>query len=508
MSRAIQVLVVEDQVEDALLTVYELRRGGFEPVWRRVETEADYIAWLDKPLDVILADYSLPSFDAPRALQLLRDRDLDIPFIVVTGTVREEAVIEVMKSGAVDYLLKDRMARLGQAVSRALEDKRLRNEKRLAETALRDNEARIRRLTENAQDIIYRFRLVPSSALEYINSAITTVTGFTPEECYKTPGLLFSMLYEEDEPLLEQLLDPDSDLTRAVTMRWVHKDGSLIWIEQRNVLLKGDTGQVIAIEGIARDITERKRLETELLNAELLRVELEKEKELTNLKDRFTAMVSHEFRTPLTVILASGELLERHSDQLGPEKRLRYLRQIQSQVHYMVSLLDDVLVLGKARAGKIQFDPVTMDIEAFCRNLLEQQELTHGTGYHFVFTNESSLTHVLLDEQLIRHIFVNLLSNAVKYSPKGGEIRFELSRRDAELVFRVSDQGIGIPTADQDHLFEPFHRAQNTKNIEGTGLGLAIVKHSVEAHGGSISVESQEGSGTRFIICLPISDQS
>src|SRR6266851_9024110 len=268
MVETLHVLLLEDQLSDAELTLITLRQSGYQPVWKRVETEADYLDALSAELDVIVADYSLPQFNAPYALKHLRERGLDVPFIVVTGTVTEEAVVECMKQGAADYLLKDRMARLGPAVSRALEERRLRAAKIQAETALRENEDRIQRLTESAQDVIYRYRLVPSAGLEYINPAITAITGYSREECYANPGLLFSLIYDEDEPLLQELVDSGSDLARSVTMRWVHKDGSILWTEQRNVLLRDPAGRVTVIEGIVRDITERRRAEDALKDSE------------------------------------------------------------------------------------------------------------------------------------------------------------------------------------------------------------------------------------------------
>ena len=136
MSTPLRVLILEDRPEDAELMLHELRRAGFEPAWQRVETELDYLAQLHEGLDAILADYTLPQFDALRALQLLQEHGLDIPLIIVSGLISEEAAIECLKQGAADYLLKDRLARLGPALTHALQEKKLRDEKRQAETAL------------------------------------------------------------------------------------------------------------------------------------------------------------------------------------------------------------------------------------------------------------------------------------------------------------------------------------------------------------------------------------
>src|SRR5262245_10812494 len=159
MPTALRVLLLEDQPADAELLLHELRRADFDPLAERVETEAEYVAGLDGAPDVILADYTLPQFNALDALHHLQERGLDIPFIVVTGAVSEEAAVECIKEGAADYLLKDRLSRLGQAVERALAQRRMREEKRQAEVALRQSEARYRAISELTSDYAYALGL-------------------------------------------------------------------------------------------------------------------------------------------------------------------------------------------------------------------------------------------------------------------------------------------------------------------------------------------------------------
>ena len=169
----------------------------------------------------------------------------------------------------------------------------------------------------------------------------------------------------------------------------------------------------------------------------------------------------------------------------------------------MVDLLDDVLTMSKSNAGKLDFKPQTIALRPFCDqiwdNFREIAEKTHAI--EFVYNCDA--TEVIFDSKLIQYILVNLLSNAVKYSPTNGRVLFEVVRDHNDLVFRISDNGIGIPDKDQAKLFEPFHRAVNTKGIEGTGLGLSIVKSYVEVHNGVITFESKEGQGTIFTISIP-----
>jgi PAS domain S-box-containing protein len=252
------------------------------------------------------------------------------------------------------------------------------------------------------------------------------------------------------------------------------------------------------VMAIVRNITERKRVEADIRTA------LEKEKELNELKSRFITMASHEFRTPLATILSSTELLQHYSHKWSEEKKLQHFQRIQAAVKHMTGLLNDVLLIGKAEAGKLQFNPTVINLSQFCRELVEEMQLT-ASDYRIVFRNQvDSLTDCMMDEKLLRHILSNLLSNAIKYSPQGSTVSFELVCEQGNAVFRIQDQGIGIPVPDQAQLFNSFHMASNVGTISGTGLGLAIIKKSVDFHGGNITFESEVGEGTAFIVTLPL----
>lgn len=256
--------------------------------------------------------------------------------------------------------------------------------------------------------------------------------------------------------------------------------------------------------GMGVDITVHKRIEKEQLEAKTLRLELEKEREVVELKEHFISIMAHEFRTPLAIIQSSKETLQHYFDRMTPERRQEKLVTIGEQVGQIVELLDEFLTISQSRAGKMQFNPKPLNLVTFCQKLSQQIQMVDKSLHHFVFTSEGELGEVNGDEKLLQHIVVNLLSNAVKYSPDGGEVRLELSRKGDEAMLRVSDEGIGIPQEEQKHLFEAFYRATNTRSIKGTGLGLAIVKECVVAHGGTIHCESEEDKGTAFVVNLPI----
>ncbi len=246
------------------------------------------------------------------------------------------------------------------------------------------------------------------------------------------------------------------------------------------------------------EIAERQRLEEELRNA------LIKEKELSELKSNIISVVSHEYRTPLATILSSSELLQHYSHKWTEEKKQLHFKRIQSSVHHLTQLISDVLLLNKAEAGKLDFNPAALNLVAFCRELVEELQLTLKTQHSISFLCLGSEMEASLDEKLLRQLLTNLLSNAIKYSPEGGNIQFDLIYENESITFRIQDRGIGIPIKDQAQLFDAFYRSSNVGTIAGTGLGLAIVKRCVDFHKGHIALESEVGVGTTFTVTLPL----
>lgn len=245
-------------------------------------------------------------------------------------------------------------------------------------------------------------------------------------------------------------------------------------------------------------IREGKQAEDEMRRA------LEEEKELNELKSRFVSMASHEFRTPLTAIRTATEILERYGDVASEDKKREYFQRIRAAIQNINQLMEDVLTIGKADAGKLEFNPTWFDLQDFCQEILEEIRLGVGSEHTITFATQGNCTQAFLDAKLLRSILTNLLSNAVKYSPQGSIVKFELTCLDQIARFSVRDEGIGIPEADQPKLFELFHRASNADTIRGTGLGLAIVKQCIELHQGNISFVSKENIGTTFYVELPL----
>ncbi|MEA5513938.1 hybrid sensor histidine kinase/response regulator [Nodularia sp. UHCC 0506] len=235
---------------------------------------------------------------------------------------------------------------------------------------------------------------------------------------------------------------------------------------------------------------------------------LEREKELSQLKSRFITMASHEFRTPLAIISSSSGILQNFGDRLNEGRKQEHLQTIQTTIKHITQILDDILMINRDESEKVKLHLESLDIIAFCYDLKQEIETsTAGRKINFsldlgpeVFNN---LLIIKLDKKLLRQILTNLLTNAIKYSPDTNVVNFSLTKENNQLIFKISDSGIGIPDADQANLFTPFQRGSNVGKISGTGLGLSIIKKCVDLHKGKISLDSRVGEGTTFTVSIP-----
>ena len=225
------------------------------------------------------------------------------------------------------------------------------------------------------------------------------------------------------------------------------------------------------------------------------------EVELTRIKTLFMTTISHEFRTPLATIMSSTELLERYLDRLTPARRDECLAVIHMQVQHMKEILDDLSLLIAIDTGLIAFEPTKMSLRQVVQSVASRMDW-HSFDWRLTFHDD--VDWITADENLIRPILRHLLSNAISYSPQGSAIYLKICQVTHELVLEVTDNGVGIPQADIDHIFDTFYRGRNVIHIGGTGLGLAIVQRCVKLHGGSITCKSQVGDGTTFVVRLPV----
>ncbi len=371
-------------------------------------------------------------------------------------------------------------------------------EKLKIQEIIRHREAQFRAIFEQAAIGIARVAL--DGRFLQVNQSICQMLGYSEKEILaKTMSeITYLKDWQLDIDFLEKILNGEIE-TFSREKRYLHKDGSVLWGKITASVVRGSSKERDYFIAVLEDISDRKQAEEDIRNA------LAREKELGELKSRFISMTSHEFRTPLSVISSSAGIMKTFNSKLTDEKRMTYLNTIETYVKHTTRLLDDILLLNRAEAGNIPFNPQRTNAVNYCKNLT--QEMQTSTKNHVInFTsNCPPETEAELDLKLLQQILINLLSNAIKYSPDGGEIKFDLSAVENKLIFQVQDSGIGIPEEDQKHLFESFHRATNVETIQGTGLGLVIVKKCVELHGGEINFTSQLGQRTTFTVTIPYS---
>ncbi|MEB3289677.1 MAG: ATP-binding protein [Leptolyngbya sp.] len=376
--------------------------------------------------------------------------------------------------------------------------KRGEAEREQAKAALQISETKFRSLVEQTNDWVWE--LDDQFCFTYINPRATEILGYPASEIL---GHRFSDFMAEDEAIrfstiLGHLIQQRQPFTQLEASA-LHLEGQILVLEISGSPIFDAAGDFQGYRGITRDITERKQIELNIRKA------LTREKELSDLKTRFISMASHEFRTPLTTILASAESLDRYRHKFSPEKQQTILNRIKSSVHHVIGLLNDVLTMNKTEAGKLTYNPTAMDLQQFCQEVIEELQLAHTDSISpLELVCRGDRFQAMADEKLLRHILINLLSNAIKYSPDRQPITVILTCTATDAVFEVKDQGIGIPADDQAQMFEPFHRGNNVGNISGTGLGMVIAQRAAEAHQGQISFTSSVGVGTTFTVTVPL----
>jgi PAS domain S-box-containing protein len=342
------------------------------------------------------------------------------------------------------------------------------------------------------------------------------IFGWDEKEVVELRRSGFGFVYADDQQLVAKVIH---DLTSGkvtsnrAEYRTYTKSGSVIWCESFNSALHDERGNVVTIMSLVQDITESRQQEEisrrklELLVEERTRElneALKKEKELVELKSRFISIASHEFRTPLSTISFAAESIRTYFHKLTAAEVKRKLIKIEDQTSHMVNLLEDVLTLGKSEAGKIKVKRISLNLEEFVESLIEETRATvpETREINFNFLCESKL--VSTDDKLLRNILNNLITNALKFSDADKPVAITVSDANGHIRIEVTDQGIGIDNAELTDIFESFQRGTNASTIPGTGLGLSILKKAVDLMEGTVSVLSQPGKGSTFVVTLPV----
>jgi PAS domain S-box-containing protein len=516
MATEMKVLVLEDQPDDAELMMAQLRAAGLQPNWTRVETEQDYVEGLATEPDVIIADYSLPTFDAVRALQLLRERKLDAPLIIVSGIVRDEFIVEAVKLGAADFLLKDRMARLPAAIEKALESHRMRRLQEQTRSALHQIEHRYGMLARVSPVGIMHFS-ADGQCLD-VNERWCAIAGL---DAKRAAGEGWTgTLHPNDR---ERVVATWCEAVRNKSAfnqeyRFQHLNGMVNWVINEAVPEIGEDGKALGFVSIVTDITRQKRVEEALRESEetgrrfcqQLERSNSKLAELYKTAQRFVEDVSHEFRTPLTVVKGYAEALE--NGLAGPitgEQR-EYLSYVSDRTRDLAQMVDDLLDSSKLRAGTMRIDRKRRSVEEIISHArLMVTSKAAANQIEVIEEISENLTDVYADAEKSARVLVNFAVNAIKFSPQGGKITvWARPASEGGVEIGVTDQGPGISLENQSLLFERFRQVGDSRNsgTKGFGLGLNIARDLVALNLGRIRVVSSPGHGSTFSFTLPPCD--
>lgn len=492
---SLKVLVVEDSHDDAELLVHALKQAGYDPSYALVQNAQGMRAQLRKmDWDMVISDYVIPGFGGMAALKVLRDSGRDIPFIIVSGKIGEDVAVEALHSGANDYLLKDRLTRLGPAIDRVLKEASQKRKRAQAEQALRESEERYRRLVESCPDAMF---IACDDKVVFANPAAITLLGAqSPVDLIGKSFLDFvdrnfrDLVEEHLRQALEGLDGP------LLEQKMVRPDGNAVQVEAiaRRIQYHGDP----AVQVICRDISTRKRLEQQLLNANKMEAIA-----------RLAGGVANDFNNLLTVITGYTGLIR---SGLDPEHPLQKdLQQVIQSTERAIGLTNQLLAISRkdvAAPEVLNLNSVVEQIMPLLRRLL-------GDSIEPIAKLPESPCHIRADRGQLETLIINLAVHARDSMLHGGTFALKTEnltlnkalhnnvhlRAGEYVLLTLSDTGLGLSQEYQEHLFEPFFgSSQPGKN---TGLGLATVYAIVKQHGGQISCTSEVGKGSTFRIFLP-----
>ncbi len=525
MTKPLRVLIVEDSEDDAEIIVYQLERGGYAPIYQRVDNAAAMTLALEQQQwDIVLADHSLPRFSGIAALALLQEKGLDLPFIIISGSIGDEIAVAAMKAGAHDYLMKGNLSRLVPAIERELQEATSRRERQQIQSELRESEDRWQLALRGANDGIWDWNIKTSEV--FFSHRWKEMLGYAEDEIADRFDAWTKLLHPDDAAVVTQALqDHFGKKTQfySIEHRLLCKDGSYKWILSRGQVLWDDAGNAIRMIGSHTDISATKQMEAKL------RQQAESLAQANRIKDEFLAVISHELRTPLNSILGWSQMLR--SRKFDEAAVVRALETIERNAKLQKQLIEDLLDTSRMIQGQFNIQVSQISLVPIVEAAIETiQAAAQAKAIELNSAIDDSIGLVNGDANRLQQVLWNLVSNAVKFTPAGGRVEVRLSNENSQVEIRnsqlkqqpsitdqlpitnyaqiqVIDTGIGIKAEFLPYVFDRFRQedSSTTRSYSGLGIGLAIAHHLVELHGGTIDADSAgEGKGATFIVRLPL----
>jgi PAS domain S-box-containing protein len=492
-ARPLRVLLVEDDENDAFLIARLLERDGFAPAMERVFTSLAMQSALERSdFDVVLSDFTMPGFDALKALRVLEASGKDLPFIVVSGTIGERVAVEAMKAGAHDYFSKSSLERLATAIEREMREARVRRERHEALANQRATEEQLRLVVDSVREYaIYMLDL--RGAVASWHPGAGRLYGYTEIEAIGRP---FARFFQGDDVVQGK---PDEILARVRTdgryqgeLFQVCKEGALFWADATLARLRDEEGRLRGFSVVVRDITDQVKL------VEDLRVAVRS-------RDEFLSMASHELRTPVTTLQLQLQtlhrVLDRSNEQVPRDAMLQRAQNLERQTSRIALLVGDLLDLSRMRLGKIELELDELDLAELARETVERLRPQAVRAGCALSLRADSPAVGRWDRLRIEQVLTNLITNAVKFGD-AKPIVVSVAGDEERVWIMVEDHGIGIAPENQSRVFDRFERAASPENYGGLGLGLYIARQIVEAHGGTIALRSTPGAGSTFTVEL------
>ncbi|HEY0137772.1 MAG TPA: PAS domain-containing protein, partial [Nannocystis sp.] len=462
---ALRVLLLEDSRLDEKIITAQLRQRGLECTLQRVDARAPFLTALEdwRP-DIVLSDYNVPGFGGEDALRITRERHPDLPFLFVSGALGEHAAVELLKRGATDYVLKDRLERLVPSIERALRESREKAERLQAEERLRERERTLSTLMRNLPGMAFRARMRRPWYLDFASEGCLALTGYEPE-AFRPGGRtdFDSIMHPDDAQRVaaeaEAAHAGGEQLTTTYRIRTLQGEERWVWV--RAVTHPGPDGDAPVIEGFVTDITPQKLAEAEILR----RIEFEQQ---------LIGIVSHDLKNPLQAILfGATTLLKREAiDEVGT----RLARRILASTERATRMINDLLDFTQIRLGAgLPVSPRDADLRDLTAQVLDEFEHTHPDR-RLVFVAPPAL-RAWIDPGRVTQAVTNLVQNALTYSPRDTPVSIRLEVDGDDAVIEVHNTGEPIAPDKLADLFEPLRRgvAVTSAHTRSIGLGLFIV---------------------------------